>query len=318
MARAQVDGKAALGGKQAVQRRHMAQRQVDHVDIVAHARAIGRSVVVAEDGQALAATHCHLGDEGHQVVRNAGRILTDQAAGMRTHRVEIAQHTDLPLGVGMHDIGQDLLDHQLGAAVGIGHGQARRFQDRQGFRVAVHGGRRAEHKTLHVRRRQHFQQRHGARHIVIHIHQRLRHGFAHRLQAREMDHRIDGVLAQDGGHGRTIAHVSLVEGHAFTGNSLHARHGFTRAIAQIIHRNDFKAGSEQFDARMRADETGCAGDEYFLGHNINQCKKDNSSVIPQTLPSQRTLARMKKPAASPRQAGSLASGTGGQTARFSS
>jgi hypothetical protein len=28
---------------------------------------------------------------------------------MRAHRVEIAQHTDLPLGVGMHDIGQDLL-----------------------------------------------------------------------------------------------------------------------------------------------------------------------------------------------------------------
>ena len=45
----------------------------------------------------------------YQVVRNTSRIFTDQAAGMRAHRVEIAQHTDLPLGVGMHDIGQDLL-----------------------------------------------------------------------------------------------------------------------------------------------------------------------------------------------------------------
>ncbi|MNN20101.1 hypothetical protein D3C81_1333620 [compost metagenome] len=140
MARAQVDGKAALGGEQTVQCGHMAQRQVDHVDVVAHARAVRRIVIVAEDGQALAAADGHLRDEGHQIVRNASRIFADQAAGMRADRIKVAQHADLPLSISMHEITQDLLDHQLGAAVGVGHGQARRFQNRQGFRIAIYSG----------------------------------------------------------------------------------------------------------------------------------------------------------------------------------
>ncbi|MNN20102.1 hypothetical protein D3C81_1333630 [compost metagenome] len=94
-----------------------------------------------------------------------------------------------------------------------------------------------------------------------------------------MDHGIDDVLAQDGGHGRAVAHVRLVEGHAFAGNALHTRHRFARAVAQIIHRDYLETGSQQFDAGMRTDETGCAGHEYFLGHNINQCKKDKTTVI---------------------------------------
>ena len=50
MARAQIDGKAALKGKQAVQRRHMAQRQVNQYNR-ARASAIRRGVVVAEHVQ---------------------------------------------------------------------------------------------------------------------------------------------------------------------------------------------------------------------------------------------------------------------------
>ena len=99
----------------------MAQRQVDYVNIVAYARAIRRGVVVAKHGQALAVAHSHLGDERHHVVRNTGSIFAYQATRVGSEWVEIAQHAYLPLRIGMHEIGKDLLDHQRGAGIWIEH-----------------------------------------------------------------------------------------------------------------------------------------------------------------------------------------------------
>ncbi len=69
----------------------MAPREILHMDVVAHAGAIGRGVVVAEYMQGLAPAHCHLGDIGHQVVGHAAGIFTDGAAGVGTDRIEVAQ-----------------------------------------------------------------------------------------------------------------------------------------------------------------------------------------------------------------------------------
>ena len=49
------------------------------MDVVAHARAVRRRVVVTEDLQFGTLTDRDLGDKGHQVVRNAARILADEA-----------------------------------------------------------------------------------------------------------------------------------------------------------------------------------------------------------------------------------------------
>ena len=58
-------------GEDPAQRRDVAGGEVDDVDVVAHAGAVGRRVVVAEHAQPLAAPDRHLRDEGHQVVRDA-------------------------------------------------------------------------------------------------------------------------------------------------------------------------------------------------------------------------------------------------------
>ena len=82
--------------EQAAQRGHMAFGQVADVDVVAHAGAVGRVVVVAEDLQLRAPAHGHLRHVGHQVVGRAARVFADQAALVRAHRVEVAQAGDLP------------------------------------------------------------------------------------------------------------------------------------------------------------------------------------------------------------------------------
>ena len=70
--------------------------EIDHVDIVAYAGAIGRRIIIAEHRQPLAPADRHLRNERHQVVRYAARILADQPAFMRADRVEVAQHANAP------------------------------------------------------------------------------------------------------------------------------------------------------------------------------------------------------------------------------
>ena len=56
-----VDGDALLA-LNALKSSHMSLGQIDHVDVVAHAGAVGGGVVVAEDAQLLTLAHSHLGE----------------------------------------------------------------------------------------------------------------------------------------------------------------------------------------------------------------------------------------------------------------
>ena len=74
----------------------MALGQVHHMNVVAHAGAVGRGVVVAKNAQKLPFAYGHLRDEGHEVVGNAIGVLAHGAANVRAHRVEVAQDCYLP------------------------------------------------------------------------------------------------------------------------------------------------------------------------------------------------------------------------------
>src|SRR3546814_10320969 len=84
------------------------------MDIIAHAGAVGCIVIVAEHRQFAQPSGGDAADEGHQIVRNAVRILADQSAVVRAHGVEIAKDRDAPLWIGGGDVGEHLLDNQLG------------------------------------------------------------------------------------------------------------------------------------------------------------------------------------------------------------
>ena len=69
----------SVGGGERLERGDVAGGEVLDVDVVAHAGAVGGVVVVAEDLQLVAPADRHLGDVGHQVVGDAGRVLADRA-----------------------------------------------------------------------------------------------------------------------------------------------------------------------------------------------------------------------------------------------
>ena len=65
--------------------------QINHVDVVTDARAIGRVVIVTKHTKLLTDAHSRLGNERHQVLRHTVWQLANQASGMGTDGVEIAQ-----------------------------------------------------------------------------------------------------------------------------------------------------------------------------------------------------------------------------------
>ena len=88
------------------------------MDVIALAGAGRGRVVVAVDGESLAATDGDLLNVGHEVVRDALGVLADAAGRVRAHGVEVPQEHHLPIGLGVLKVGEDVLDEELGAAVG--------------------------------------------------------------------------------------------------------------------------------------------------------------------------------------------------------
>ena len=82
----------------------MAYGQVYHMDVVAHARAVGGVVIVPEDPQLGKLSHCHLGDIGHQVVGDAIGVLAHGAALVGPDGIEVAQQDHVPLVVRFLDV----------------------------------------------------------------------------------------------------------------------------------------------------------------------------------------------------------------------
>lgn len=147
---AQIDHQALALALQVIDGIHMRARQIHHMQIVAHAGAVVGGIVVAEDLQCRATPHCHLCDVGHQVVRYASRIFAQIPAGVRTHRVEVAQQRRVEIRPRGAEVADHFFHHQLGAPVGVDRLQRRAFVDRAAVGVAIHGGRRAEHQVAHL------------------------------------------------------------------------------------------------------------------------------------------------------------------------
>lgn len=120
------------------------------MDVIAHAGAVGRRVVVAEDGELLSFTHRHLRDEGYQVVRDAAGIFTDEATYVGTDWVEVTQAGDGTAGVGLVKVGEDVFDDELALAVGVGGAQQEVFANRDRLWVSIDGVRGREDQGVNI------------------------------------------------------------------------------------------------------------------------------------------------------------------------
>ena len=229
------------------------------MDIVAHPGSVRRVIVVAEDVEMRPPPHGHLGDEGHEVVRDAGRILADVAGRVSADRVEIAQQGDRPGGIGDREVLQHLLDLQLGAAIGVRRPPRVALVDRQIVRVAVDRGRGGEDEAPAVRGLQRLQQRHGAADIDVEIGERLRHRFPDRLQPGEMDDRLGPGRRHGRRHRRLVADVGLGDGEVPVRQPPDAGERFRVGVAEIVDDMGLVARGQHGEQGVAADIAGAAG-----------------------------------------------------------
>src|SRR5699024_9299280 len=135
---------------------HVCVRQVDHVDVVAHAGAVRGGVVVAVDLR-RAALGERVQHQREQVVGGGVR----QVRGAGAHHVEVPQR-GVPQPGGPVLVGQQPLTDQLRLPVRGLRGGCGRLGDQVHVRGAVGGGRGGEHDRLHLRGGHRLQHADGA------------------------------------------------------------------------------------------------------------------------------------------------------------
>ena len=245
------------------------------MDVVAHAGAVGRVVVVAKDVHGVALADGGLRDVGHEVVGDALGVLAHEARGVRADGVEVAQQHDVPLRVGGVEVGEDLLDHPLGPAVGVGRGLlGALLGERQRVRVAVDGGGAGEDDGLAAVLAHDVDERERVADVVGVVLDRLGDGLAHGLVAGKVDNATRAVLVEDLGERGAVVDVGLVEGEigggGLTHDGLDAVADLGRRVGEVVDNDDLVAALEEFDNRVAADEAGTAGHEYagVLGRDL--------------------------------------------------
>ena len=177
------------------------------MNVVAHARAVGRRVVRAEDRQRGPHACRHLARHLHEQ-RRRRRAVPDASTRIAARNVEIAQRHVAQFRGGRGEVAQHPLAHELRGAVGI---------DRRGRRVlarespggnAVDRRRRREHEATHARRAAVLQQVARRAGVVAVVLERIGHRLRHDRVRREVQHRVDRMVAAGPASTRSRSPVS--------------------------------------------------------------------------------------------------------------
>ena len=248
------------------ERLQVAAGEIDNVDVVAYAGAVGRGVVAAEYRQFGQRAGSHAADIGQQVVGDAFGVFADAPAGVGADGVEIAQQHGAPARIGGGQIAQHGFDDVLGRAVGVGGGAGGHgFVDRHPRRIAVHGGRRAEHYRKHAGGGHFFKQNQAAADVVVVILERFLHALAHRFERGKVDHAVDLLLGKHAAQQGAVADVALIKRRVAAADFGDAFQNGRRGIAEVVEQDGVVAGGQQFDGGMRTDKAGGAGNQNIHG-----------------------------------------------------
>ncbi len=91
--------------------------EVDDVDVVAEAGAVGRIIVIAENAQALSYAGGGLGHIRKKVVGHAAGKLADESRRMGTDRIKVAEGDAIESCIGMAAVAQNVFSNLFGIAV---------------------------------------------------------------------------------------------------------------------------------------------------------------------------------------------------------
>ena len=107
-----------------------------------------------------------------------------------------------------------------------------------------------------------LEERHRAAYVHRHVAQWLRDGFAHRLQPRHVDHRVDLELPEDRLQPRRIAHVALDQIGRAEPERGDAIGDVAGGVGEVVEDHHAPAAREQLRDDMRPDVAGAAGGEH--------------------------------------------------------
>ena len=251
LAGAKIEGNAASVVQQMVDGPGVRFRQIHHMYEIAHATAVARVVVVAEDAETVATAEGRLDRQGNGVC--FGIVpLADPSFRIGAGGIEIAQcHRAKPV-VGTK-IAKDLLRDEFASAVGIDRGLWVRLGHGRLLRDAVGGAGRRKDQATTVRGTRRREERERSSDVVLIERQRVLDGLSHLDQGGEM---YDG-------RGRVFAE-NFVEPSAVTDIALFDRPPFDElavTVAEIVIDDGRIALLGKVQAGVRADIAAATDDE---------------------------------------------------------
>ena len=191
--------------------------------------------------------------------------------------IEVAQQNDRQRRIRRAGGLQDLLDHELRPAVGIGAAAGLRRLIQWRRLVAVDRGRGREDELMAVMLAHDLQNGQRGVQIVAVIEQRLFDGFADGLESGKVDDAGDVVVGKKPVHRGPVAAVCLDEGRALAGDALDAVNDLRRTVVQIINNDDILSRVQQGNGGVAADEPGAASQKN--GHMKPSCIRNFSGSI---------------------------------------
>lgn len=216
-----------------------------------------RKLTVAEYQQLFALTGRDLSKKGQKVVRNALGILAHDAAGVGTARVKVSEEGTVPLlvllasllkvvALSVNKVCDDILNHGLGAAVGVGGPDGAMLGDGdhvgEAGGIAVDGGGGGEDDVVDVVALHGAEKSDAAADIDTVVLEGNLAGLADSLrmvltgvtggqqttclESSKVNHTVNGrVLLKDIVEGLLVGHVELVESRTAAGQQLDAVEG---------------------------------------------------------------------------------------------
>lgn len=158
-------------------------------------------------------------------------------------------------------VGKQVLDDELRFAVRAYRPQGMIFRERQALGLAIDRCARAEHQPRHLERCHRLEQRHGAADIVVVIEKRLFDRLADRLQAGEMQHRIDASSHEHFFQTAAVAQVGAMELDRAARQLAQPLQNRWLGAREVIDDAEAVAPCGERDAGVRTDVAEAAGDE---------------------------------------------------------
>ena len=183
-------------------------------------------------------------------------VLADEAVLGRTRGVEVAQEDALE-AVGAVAVLADLLQHELGAAVGVDRVLFLRLGNRDLRGLAVGGAGGGEDEALRAGQNHGAQQHERLGDVVLVVLQRVLHGLAHLNEGGEVNDGIELAVDEqridDGG----IAEIALHE------LDFRIDDGGGVAVDHAVENGHISAALHELAHGVRTNVAGTAGNEYF-------------------------------------------------------